>query len=196
MTTQAWLTVVFYLLVLVALAYPLAIYMSRLAEAAPLNGVVGRIERVLYGAAGVDAAEDMPWTKYAIGLLAFNALGVLVVYAMQRLQMWLPLNPQGLSNVTPDSALNTAVSFVTNTNWQAYAGESTMSYLTQMAALAVQNFFSAATGIAVAFALIRGFARGVRTGHRQLLVDLTRTTLWLLLPLSLLLAIVFMSQGV
>jgi K+-transporting ATPase ATPase A chain len=138
----------------------------------------------------------MPWKEYAIALVAFNVLGVLVVYAVQRLQLWLPLNPQGLANVSADSAFNTAVSFVTNTNWQGYAGESTMSYLTQMAALAVQNFFSAATGIAVAFALIRGFARGSAKGIGNFWVDMTRVTLWLLLPASLILAVFFMGQGV
>jgi len=138
----------------------------------------------------------MPWTQYAIALVAFNVLGVVVVYAVQRLQFWLPLNPQGMANVSADSAFNTAVSFVTNTNWQGYAGESTMSYLTQMGALAVQNFFSAATGIAVAFALIRGFARGSAKGIGNFWVDLTRTTLWLLVPGSLVLAVFFMGQGV
>jgi K+-transporting ATPase ATPase A chain len=150
----------------------------------------------LYRAAGVDPVEEMPWPRYAVSLLAFSGLGLFVVYAMQRLQVWLPLNPQGFANVSSDSAFNTAVSFVTNTNWQAYSGESTMSYLTQMAALAVQNFFSAATGIAVAFALIRGFARRSAQGIGNFWVDLTRTTLYLLLPLSLALAVFFMGQGV
>lgn len=196
MTAQAWLTLALFLLVLVALAYPLAIYVTRLAGAAPLGSVFGRIESVAYRAAGIDAAHDMPWTQYAVAVIAFNALGMLVVYAMQRLQLWLPLNPQGLTNVTADSAFDTAVSFVTNTNWQGYSGESTMSYLTQMTALAVQNFFSAATGIAVAFALIRGFSRSSAQGIGNFWVDMTRSTLYLLLPISLGLAIVFMGQGV
>jgi K+-transporting ATPase ATPase A chain len=154
------------------------------------------LERIIYRAAGVDAAQDMPWTRYAVALLLFNALGVVVVYLAQRLQIWLPLNPQALANVTPDSAFDTAVSFVTNTNWQGYSGESTMSYFTQMVALAVQNFLSAATGISVAFALIRGFARRSAQGIGNFWVDLTRSTLYILLPLSLALAVIFMGQGV
>jgi K+-transporting ATPase ATPase A chain len=196
MTAQAVTALVLFLAVLALLAYPLSIHMTRLAEGRTLWGIAGRVERLLYRAAGVDAERDMPWKEYAIALLAFNVLGVFVVYAAQRLQVWLPLNPQGLANVSADSAFDTAVSFVTNTNWQGYAGESTMSYLTQMAALAVQNFFSAATGIAVAFALIRGFARGSAKGIGNFWVDVTRVTLWLLVPGSLILAVFFMGQGV
>jgi len=196
MTGQAWFMLIFYLAALAALAYPLAIYMARIADATPIGGIAGKLERAIYRASSVDAAQDMPWTRYAVALLLFNALGAVVVYAMQRLQVWLPLNPQALANVTADSAFNTAVSFVTNTNWQGYAGESTMSYFTQMLALAVQNFFSAATGIAVAFALIRGFARRSAQGIGNFWVDLTRSTLYILLPLSLLLAVIFVGQGV
>jgi K+-transporting ATPase ATPase A chain len=196
MSGQAWFTLLLFLAVLVALAYPLGVYMARIADAAPIGGVIGKLERGIYRAAGVDPAHDMPWTRYAVAVLLFSALGVVVVYLMQRLQVWLPLNPQAMPNVTADSAFNTAVSFVTNTNWQGYGGESTMSYLTQMAALAVQNFASAATGIAVAFALIRGFARRSAQGIGNFWVDLTRGTLYILLPLSLLLAVVFMGQGV
>jgi potassium-transporting ATPase potassium-binding subunit len=196
MTSQAWFTLALYLGVLIALAYPLAIYMARIADAKPIGGVCGRFERLIYRVSGIDAAEEMPWTRYAVTLLLFNALGAVVVYLLQRLQAWLPLNPQVLANVTPDSAFDTAVSFVTNTNWQGYAGESTMSYFTQMTALAVQNFFSAATGLAVAFALMRGFARRSAQGIGNLWVDLTRSTLYILLPLSALLAVVFMGQGV
>ena len=196
MTTQAVTMLVLFLVVLAVLAYPLSIYMTRLAEGPALWGIAGRVERLLFKAAGVDAERDMPWKEYAIALLAFNVLGVFVVYAVQRLQVWLPLNPQGLANVSTDSAFDTAVSFVTNTNWQGYAGESTMSYLTQMATLAVQNFFSAATGIAVAFALIRGFARGSAKGIGNFWVDTTRVTLWLLVPASLIVAVFFMGQGV
>jgi len=185
-----------YLAVLIALAYPLAIFMARIADARPMRGPVGGFERLLYRAAAVDPAYDMPWTQYAVAVLLFNALGALVVYAVQRLQVWLPLNPQGFANVSADSAFNTAVSFVTNTNWQGYSGESTMSYATQMVALAVQNFFSAATGIAVAFALIRGFARRSAQGVGNFWVDMTRATLYLLLPLSLWLALLLMGQGV
>jgi K+-transporting ATPase ATPase A chain len=196
MSGQAWFTLALYLGVLAALAYPLAIFMARIANPAPLGGMAGKLERIIYRAAGVDAAQDMSWTRYAVALLLFNALGVAVVYVAQRLQVWLPWNPQALANVTPDSAFNTAVSFVTNTNWQGYSGESTMSYFTQMAALAAQNFFSAATGLAVAFALIRGFARRSAQGIGNFWVDLTRGTLYILLPLSLVLAVIFMGQGV
>ncbi|MGD0491625.1 MAG: potassium-transporting ATPase subunit KdpA [Steroidobacteraceae bacterium] len=196
MTPHAWLTLGLYLAVLLALAYPLAIYVARIGNPAPIRGIVGRFERVLYRSAGVDPAQDMPWTRYAVAVLLFNALGVLVVFAMQRLQAWLPLNPQGFANVSPDSSFNSAISFVTNTDWQGYSGESTMSYATQMLALAVQNFFSAATGLAVAFALIRGFARRSADGIGNFWVDMTRSTLYVLLPLSTLVAVIFMAQGV
>jgi potassium-transporting ATPase potassium-binding subunit len=196
MSSQGWFTLILYLAALIALSYPLAIYMARIANAAPIGGLFGKIERAIYRASAVDPAQDMPWTKYAVAVLLFNALGVVVVYAAQRLQIWLPWNPQSVANVAADSAFNTAVSFVTNTNWQGYSGESTMSYFTQMVALAVQNFFSAATGIAVAFALVRGFARRSAQGIGNFWVDLTRSTLYILLPLALLLAVIFMGQGV
>lgn len=196
MTAQAWLTIGLFVIVLIAIAYPLAIYIARIADGAAIRGVAGSVERLLYRAAGVDPDKDMPWTQYAIALLLFNALGALVVFAIQRLQFWLPLNPQAFVNVSPDSSFNSAVSFVTNTNWQGYAGESTMSYFTQMVAFAVQNFLSAATGIAVAFALMRGFARRSAQGIGNFWVDMTRSTLYILLPLSTLLAVVFMGQGV
>jgi K+-transporting ATPase ATPase A chain len=196
MSGQAWFTLLTYLVVLAALAVPLGSYMARIADAAPIGGVIGKFEQVIYRAAAVDPAQDMPWTRYAVAVLLFNAVGVLAVYLAQRLQLWLPWNPQHLPNVASDSAFNTAVSFVTNTNWQGYSGESALSYFTQMAALAVQNFLSAATGIAVAFALIRGFARRSAQGIGNFWVDLTRSTLYILLPLSLLLAVIFMGQGV
>jgi K+-transporting ATPase ATPase A chain len=190
-----------YVGVLLALGFPLAIYMTRIGDAAgagyrPINGLVGKFERLIYRASGIDVAQDMAWPRYAMALLLFNALGALVVYLMQRVQLWLPLNPQAMPNVSPDSAFNTAVSFATNTNWQAYSGETTMSYFTQMAGLAVQNFFSAASGLAVAFALIRGFARRSAQGIGNFWVDLTRSTLYILLPLSLVLSVIFMAQGV
>jgi K+-transporting ATPase ATPase A chain len=196
MTGQAWWMLGLFMAVLIALAWPLAIVMARLAKPDSIPGWLGGVERALYRMAGVKESEDMPWTRYAVAVLLFNALGVLVVYLLQRLQVWLPLNPQGLGNVSPDSAFDTAVSFVSNTNWQGYAGESTMSYFTQMLGLAVQNFFSAATGIAVAFALIRGFARRSAQGIGNFWVDMTRSTLYVLLPLSLVLAVIFMGQGV
>jgi K+-transporting ATPase ATPase A chain len=198
---QAWFALALFLAVLVAIAYPLAIYMARIGEATgggytPIKGLVGKVERLIYRVAGVDVAEDMAWTRYAIALLLFNALGALAVYLLQRTQLWLPLNPQAFANVSADSSFNTAVSFATNTNWQGYSGEATMSYLTQMLALAVQNFLSAATGISVAFALIRGFARRSAQGIGNFWVDLTRSTLYILLPLSLCLGVFFVSQGV
>src|ERR1700688_3474339 len=196
MTAQALLTIGFFLVVLIAAAYPLAIFVTRIADVRPIRGMAGAVERFLYRLSGVDPQQDMPWTRYAVALLLFNALGALVVFALQRLQFWLPLNPNAFVNVTPDWAFNTGVSFVTNTNWQGYSGESALSYFTQMAALAVQNFLSAATGLAVAFALIRGFARRSAQGIGNFWVDLTRSTLYILLPLSLVLAVIFMGQGV
>jgi K+-transporting ATPase ATPase A chain len=155
-----------------------------------------RFEALLYRLSGIDPGEEMPWTRYAIALLLFNVLGAIVVYGLQRLQLFLPLNPQKFAAVTPDSSFNTAISFITNTNWQGYSGESTMGYLVQMAALAVQNFLSAATGIAVAIALIRGFARHTVKTIGNFWVDVTRATLYVLLPLSAVLALVLTSQGV
>ena len=155
-----------------------------------------RFEALLYRLSGIDPGEEMPWTRYAIALLLFNVLGAIVVYGLQRLQLFLPLNPQKFAAVTPDSSFNTAISFITNTNWQGYSGESTMGYLVQMAALAVQNFLSAATGIAVAIALIRGFARHTVKTIGNFWVDVTRATLYVLLPLSAVLALVLASQGV
>jgi len=196
MTTQALLTIGFFVVVLIAAAYPLAIFVTRIADVSPIRGAAGAVERFLYRLSGVDAQQDMSWTRYAVALLLFNALGALVVFALQRLQFWLPLNPQAFVNVSPDSSFNTAVSFATNTNWQGYSGESTMSYFTQMVALAVQNFLSAATGIAVAFALIRGFARRSAQGIGNFWVDVTRSTIYILLPLATIVAVVFMGQGV
>jgi len=193
---HGWFTLTMYLAVLIALAYPLAIYLARIANPTPFGGIAGKFERAIYGVAGVDPASDMAWPRYAVALLSFNVLGVIAVYLAQRLQVWLPWNPQALANVAPDSSFDTAVSFVTNTNWQGYSGESTMSYFTQAVALAGQNFFSAATGMAVAFALIRGFARRSAQGIGNFWVDLTRITLYVLLPLSVLLAVLFMAQGV
>jgi K+-transporting ATPase ATPase A chain len=161
-----------------------------------LPGWMLRLESPLYRLAGTAADRTMNWSQYALALLAFNALGVLVVYLLQRWQAWLPLNPAGMAAVSPDSAFNTAIAFVSNTNWQGYAGESTMSYLTQMLALAVQNFFSAATGIAVVFALFRGFAAKSTGVIGNFWVDITRLTLWLLLPLSLAFAVFLAGQGV
>jgi K+-transporting ATPase ATPase A chain len=156
----------------------------------------GRLEALLYRLCGIDPREEMSWTQYAIAMLLFNVLGAIVIYGLQRLQLFLPLNPQKFAAVSPDSSFNTAISFITNTNWQGYSGESTMGYLVQMAGLAVQNFLSAATGIAVAIALIRGFARHTAATIGNFWVDVTRCTLYILLPLSAVLALVLASQGV
>ncbi len=189
--------VVAYALVLVAIAYPVGLWMARLASP---DGVRARWlaapERALYRLAGADAARAMRWTEYAVALIVFNAVGAFGVYALQRLQAALPLNPAGLAAVSPDSSFNTALSFVTNTNWQGYAGESTMSHLTQMTALTVQNFLSAATGIAVAFALIRAFAAKGAGAIGNFWTDLVRVTLYLLLPASVAFALVLVGQGV
>ena len=193
MNAHAWLGLAAYGALLLAAALPLgrclvAVMEGRLRFADP-------IEQPLYRLCGVRPEAEMGWLQYAFALLLFNALGVLAVYALQRLQQWLPLNPQGMANVTPDSAFNTAVSFATNTNWQGYSGEQTMSYLTQMLGLAVQNFLSAATGIVVVIALIRGLARHSAQGIGNAWVDLTRVTLWVLLPLSFVLALFLVQQG-
>jgi K+-transporting ATPase ATPase A chain len=183
---------------LLACVKPLGLYMARVFEGGPgwpLRAGAG-LERGIYRACGVEPQAEMDWKQYAAGLLLFNVLGALAVYGLERLQRWLPLNPQKFANISPDSAFNTAVSFVTNTNWQGYSGESTMSYLTQMAGLAVQNFLSAASGIVVAIALIRALARHSSRGIGNVWVDVTRSTLYILLPLALLLALVLVSQGV
>jgi K+-transporting ATPase ATPase A chain len=198
MTSSAWGLLALFLAALLVLAWPVGKFLAALCnERVPRW--MQRVEAPLYKIAGTRPEQSMHWLRYAIALLAFNAVGAVFVYALQRLQGWLPLNPAGMGAASPDSAFNTAVSFVSNTNWQGYAGESTMSYLTQMLGLAVQNFFSAATGIAVAFALIRGFARRGDGKAKGLVgnfwADLTRITLWVLVPLSFVLAVFFVSQG-
>ncbi len=198
MNPISWIQLLFYLAALLLLAKPLGSFMARVFEGERtfLDPILGPVERLIYRLSGVDSGEDMNWKTYAIAMLVFNVLGLLAVYALQRLQAFLPLNPQGLGPVTPDSSWNTAVSFASNTNWQGYGGEVTMSYLTQMLGLTVQNFVSAATGIAVLVALIRGIARHSANGIGNFWVDLTRTTLYILLPLSLVLALALVSQGV
>ncbi len=198
MSTQFLGLLALYLATLFAIAPFLGRYMRRAMEDGPYKLTAwGRpLERALYKLAGVRADAGMGWKQYAIAVLAFNLLGVVAAYALQRLQGYLPLNPQGFGAVSPDSAFNTAVSFVANTNWQGYAGESTMSYLTQMLALTVQNFVSAATGIAVVFALIRGFARQSSATIGNFWVDMTRSTLYVLVPISTVIALALVSQGV
>ena len=187
-----------FIVVLIAVSIPLGRYMASVFEGRSV--VVRRIgrpvEQLFYRLAGVDPQADMSWKQYALAVLLFNAAGVLAVYAMLRLQQWLPANPQGFGPMTSDAAFNTAVSFVTNTNWQNYGGESTLSYVSQMVALTVQNFMSAATGIAVVIALIRGFARHTAKTIGNFWVDLTRTTLYILLPIATVMAVFFVSQGV
>jgi K+-transporting ATPase ATPase A chain len=198
MTANALLQLAVYLAALLALARPLGVYMARIYEGEPafLNRIGGPFERSLYRVCGIDAKREMRWTEYAVAMMAFNILGLLAVYALQRLQGFLPLNPQDLGAVSPDSAFNTAVSFATNTNWQGYGGETTMSHLTQMLGLAVQNFLSAATGMAVLVAFIRGFQRASSDTIGNFWVDLVRTTLYVLLPLSIVGAVILVSQGV
>jgi len=187
-----------YVVVLFALAAPLGAYMAHVYEGKRtfLDPVLSPVERLLYRAAGVRADVEMDWKVYAISVLLFNLLALLGVYGVQRLQGILPLNPQGFAGVPPDLSWNTAVSFATNTNWQAYGGETTMSYLTQMFALAVQNFVSAAAGMAILIALIRGLVRNSAKTIGNFWVDLVRTVLYILLPLSFVLALALVSQGV
>jgi len=198
MTMQSFILLAVFLIVLLALSYPLGIVLTKVGDgsAVPGLGWLAKIEKLLYRAAGVTPEQGMSWKSYAIALLLFNGLGTLAVYALQRVQAWLPLNPQAMANVSPDSAFNTAVSFVSNTNWQGYTGEQTMSYLTQMLVLTGQNFFSAATGMAVAYALIRGFSSRSAKAIGNFWVDVTRSTLYVLLPLSLIFAVFLMGQGV
>ena len=198
MTSQSLLLLTAFLVVLLALSYPLGILLARVGNGGAVPGFAwtGKLEKLLYRAAGTSSEEKQSWQTYAIALLLFNGLGALAVYGLQRVQAWLPLNPQGLPNISPDSAFNTAVSFVSNTNWQGYSGEQTMSYLSQMLVLTGQNFFSAATGMAVAFALIRGFSARSAKSIGNFWVDITRSTLYVLLPLSLLFAVFLMGQGV
>lgn len=198
MNAASWMQLVLYFVVLLALVKPLGTFMAHVyqGERTLLDPIARPMERWLYRLSGVDAGEEMGWRRYALALLIFNLLGLLAVYALQRVQHFLPLNPQGLSAVLPDSAWNTAVSFSTNTNWQGYGGEVTMSYLTQMLGMTVQNFVSAATGMAAAVALIRGIVRHSAKTIGNFWVDLTRTTVYILLPLAILVALVLVSQGV
>jgi potassium-transporting ATPase potassium-binding subunit len=191
------------LLLVVLCVKPLGSYIATVMQGVPVKGrrnlalrAGGRFEAVLYRLCGIDPGEEMSWAQYAIAMLLFNVLGAMVIYGLQRLQLFLPLNPQKFAAVSPESSFNTAISFITNTNWQGYSGESTMGYLVQMAGLAVQNFLSAATGIAVAISLIRGFARHTVATIGNFWVDLTRCTLYILLPLSAVLALALASQGV
>jgi K+-transporting ATPase ATPase A chain len=197
MTTNGILQIGLYFIVLGILVKPLGIYMAKIYQGEPsgLVRIMSPIEQFIYRISGI-RKEEMSWQEYAIAVIVFSFASMIVLYLLQRLQGILPLNPQGFSSVLPDSSFNTAVSFVTNTNWQGYSGENTMSYLTQMAGLGVQNFVSAASGMAVLVALIRGFVRRKTNTIGNFWVDLTRTILYLLLPLSLVLSLVLVSQGV
>ncbi len=198
MTLDGILQILVYLAVLVLLVRPLGAFMAKVytRERTFLDPVLGPLERLIYRAARINPDEEMDWKQNAVAMLMFNFAGLVVVYALQRIQQILPLNPEGMGAVTPDSSFNTAVSFATNTNWQGYSGETTMSYLTQMAGLTVQNFVSAATGMAVLALFIRGIARHFARTLGNFWVDLTRSTLYILMPLSFVLALVLVSQGV
>jgi K+-transporting ATPase ATPase A chain len=198
MTLIGWLQIAALLLLVLAALVPLGRYMARLftGQRTFLHPVLGPVERGLYRAAGIDTAREQGWFAYTLTMLVFSALGFASLYAILRLQAVLPFNPLGLPAVPPDLAFNTAVSFLTNTNWQAYSGEATMSPFSQMAGLAVHNFLSAATGIALAMAVTRAFARSGAAGLGNFWADLTRATLYVLLPLSILVALAFVALGV
>jgi K+-transporting ATPase ATPase A chain len=198
MNLYSLLQIVLFMGILLGLAKPLGLFMAKVyqGERVFLDRVLGPVERFIYRISGINPKDEMDWKVYAIAMLIFNAFGLIFVYLLQRLQGVLPLNPQGLGAVTPDSSWNTAVSFATNTNWQGYSGETTMSYLTQMLGLSVQNFVSAAVGMAVLVAFIRGIVRHTSKAIGNFWVDLTRSTLYILLPLSIVLALALVSQGV
>ena len=198
MTVQGWLLIAVFTALVIAITKPMGAWLYALYEGrrTPLHVVLGPVERGFYALAGVDPEAEMSWRRYAVHVILFSAAGALLLYAQQRLQAGLPLNPQGFPAVSEHLSFNTAISFVTNTNWQSYSGESTMSHLTQMAGLAVHNFLSAATGIAIAFAVIRGFARKEASGLGNFWADLTRVTLYLLIPACIVYALVLVALGV
>ena len=197
MSSHAILTIILYIAILLALSYPLGIFIDRVmtGEVISGGGLFRSTEGFIYKVCGIDPRAEMNWLSYALGLISFNVLGVVFVFALQQLQGFLPLNPQGLVNISPDSSFNTAISFATNTNWQAYVGEGTMSYLTQMLGLTTQNFLSAASGIVVVIVLIRGFARHSLQTIGNLWVDLTRVTIYVLIPISIIYAVFLVGQG-
>src|SRR5271170_281035 len=198
MTANGWLQSLIFFALLLALMRPLGIYIARVLEGEHtfLSPVLRPIERLIYKLSGIRPEEEMTWRKYSVALLLFSFVSLLLTYVIERAQVWLPLNPQHLAGIAPDLAWNTAVSFTTNTNWQAYTPETTMSYFTQMAGLAYHNFISAAVGIVLAIAVIRGIARRERDTIGNFWVDLTRCLFWILLPVCLIIALVFVSQGV
>jgi K+-transporting ATPase ATPase A chain len=198
MTINGWLQIAFVLALVLAAAIPLGAYLAKIysGERTFLHPVLRPVENAIYRMAGISAEKETGWFGYARAMLAFSLVGWIVLYAILRLQGWLPLNPQGFAGLAPDLAFNTAVSFVTNTNWQAYSGEVTMTHFSQMAGLAVQNFLSAAAGMAMAIAVVRAFARSGSGQIGNFWVDMTRSILYVLLPLSIVVAIAFMALGV
>src|SRR5450830_1294866 len=197
MNLQGIAQIALYLLLVLAITKPLGAYMQRVfdGERTLLSPVLRPLEALIYRLCGVDENAEQRWTGYTAAMLLFNLAGMLVLYGFERLQGFLPLNPTGLGGVPPDLAFNTAVSFTTNTNWQSYVPESTMSYLSQMAALATHNFWSAATGMALAVAFIRGISRRESKTLGNFWVDLTRGTLWVLVPICIVSALALVSQG-
>jgi K+-transporting ATPase ATPase A chain len=198
MTGDNIFQIILYLIALIGLSYPLGQFMAKVFqdERNLLTPIVAPVEKLIYRAARIDPLADMPWKQYATAMLVFNGMGLAAVYAIQRLQQLLPMNPQGLAAPAADSALNTAISFVSNTNWQCYSGEVTLSYFSQMMALTVQNFVSAATGIAVLIAFIRGLSREERNGIGNFWSDLVKSTLYILMPLSVVVSLILCAQGV
>ena len=198
MTTNGWLQILLYLAIIFAVSKPLGVFMARVfsRECTFLDPIARPLERLLYRLTGVDESHEMRWTEYAVAMLMFSGVSMLVLYLIERVQQFLPFNPQKLAAVGADLAFNTAASFTTNTNWQNYAGEATMSYLTQMAGLAYHNFSSAAVGIALAIAFIRGIARREKETIGNFWVDMTRATLWILLPMCIVASLILVSQGV
>ena len=198
MTGMGWFQIFLFLVVVVALTKPMGVYMARVyqRESTFLDFLFRPIERLIYRLCLVDEQQEMPWTQYGLAMLLFSAVSMMLLYVMERMQAWLPWNPEKLANVAPDLAWNTAASFTTNTNWQAYVPETTMSYFTQMAGLAYHNFASAAVGMSLAIALVRGIARRETKTIGNFWVDLTRSFLWILLPVCLVASVVFVSQGV
>ncbi len=198
MTANGWFQIGLYVLVLFLITKPIGVFLARVFEREKtfLDPILRPLERLIYRLCGIDENKEMPWTEYGTTMLVFSAVSLILLYLFERAQYWLPWNPQRLANVPPDLAWNTAVSFTTNTNWQAYTPETTMSYLTQMAGLAYHNFASAAVGIALAIAVIRGVSRHESKTIGNFWVDLTRCFLWVLLPVCLIGSLVLVSQGV
>ena len=198
MTAYGWFQILFYLFVIFLLTKPVGIFLAQVFEGEKtfLDPVLRPVERLIYRLTGVDEKRGMPWREYAVAMLLFSGVSMTLLYLIERAQGWLPFNPQKLPNVSPFLAFGTAASFTTNTNWQAYSGETTMSYLTQMAGLAYHNFVSAAVGIVLAIVVIRGIARRETEDLGNFWVDMTRCLLWVLLPVCLVASLALVSQGV